>query len=48
MEPTSIFQLDSGRPPIDNLQGNIYKTIKKGNLDELRHLLSSSEGKNRS
>ena len=44
MEPTSILQLDSGRPPIDKLQGNIYKTIKKGNLDELRDLLSSSEG----
>ena len=45
MEPTFILQLDSGRPPIDKLQGNIYKTIKNGNLDELRDLLSSSQGK---
>ena len=45
MEPTFILQLDSGRRPIDKLQGNIYKTIKNGNLDELTDLLSSSQAK---
>ena len=45
MEQTFILQLDSGRPPIDKLQGNIYKTIKNGNLDELRDLLSTSQEK---
>ena len=45
MEPTFILQLDSSRPLIDKLQVNIYKTIKNGNLDELRDLLSSSQAK---
>ena len=45
MEPTFLLQLDSGRPPIDKLQANICKTIKSGNLDELRDLLSSSQAK---
>ena len=45
MEPTFILQLDSGRRPIDKLQGNIYKTIKNGNLDELTDLFSSSQAK---
>ena len=47
MEATNFFlqeiAVDGGRSPIDKLQRKLYKAIRKGNLESVRNILSSTQ-----